>query len=200
MKPIIVFDMDDTLCVLTDAAVKVVKEKLGTHISSTRLHHEWYGALHEHQVQTFTDHVYTEDFYLALRPKFDAQAMYTLFYTWNKLFEFQIVTHRSKPLGDKAESVTRNWLKKYSINSFFSTVTPLTFDTLKSSSCRDNTVMMLDDSLRVHQDFSTNKPDIKFCMVSNPWNEEQTKVFDRVTSVYCFNRIFKKLALELELV
>lgn len=199
LKPVIVFDMDDTLCVLTDAAVELIKSKFSYTVSSSVLHTEWYDAVHPNYLQEFKSAVYNRDFYMGLRPKFDPQALYNLLFFWQDIFDFEIVTHRSKPLGANAESITRDWLAKYHLSSFFKAVKPLHFDTNKSLACTHNTVMILDDSIRVHNDFINNRKTVRFCYVDNPWNTLARTSFDRIRSVHCFNRVFKKLAIELNL-
>jgi 5' nucleotidase, deoxy (Pyrimidine), cytosolic type C protein (NT5C) len=171
IKPVVIFDMDDTLCLFINKVVTLIEQEFGMTISPTDIHEKWTKVfVNETHSRDFLTHVYNDNFYLSLEPRFPPSALKRLLTIWEPYFDFEVITHRGDPLGERAASVTREWLRSQGIVDYFANVKALCHREKKSSLAHPKAVLIFDDSKQVMRDFKANRPDVIRCVISNPWN------------------------------
>lgn len=171
IKPVAIFDMDDTLCLFIQRVVMLIEQEFGMVVDPTELHEKWHRVfVNETHSQEFLSYVYNDKFYLGLEPRFNPTEFKKLLTKWEPYFYFEIITHRGDPLGANAATVTRDWLRSHGVADLFAHVKALKHRENKTSLAHPHAAIVFDDSLQVLMDFRTNRMDVQPYMVTNPWN------------------------------
>jgi hypothetical protein len=156
----IAFDMDDTLCSLMGPVIELARRLFGRQLKVPGYgqYTGWFpGQLSADERTELIANVYKEDFYLSLPSNFSplhkSNIELVSKIAWENYKSVRIITARGFVLGDKAEAITREWLRQQKfidadtvpIHTHEHSVKKLTF-------CQGPTVMV-EDSITVADDF-----------------------------------------------
>lgn len=177
----IAFDMDDTLCALVGPSIEVAKRVLGKQLFRPRYgqYVGWFpGQLNDEERAELLSHVYRPEFYLNLPSNFHPAHRTTVKRVSQCATEHyasvRVITARGRVLGDKAEDITRQWLKTFEFeNADKIDIHVHEHSVKKPTFCKWPTVMV-DDAIHVADDFAADS-DHKVIMIDQTWNSEYPK-------------------------
>lgn len=169
-------DMDDTLCCFLPHVMESAKSIIGRTLKYPKYgdYFGWFpGQVNTDEKAAISKFIYTPEFYLGLPSNFFSMHGLTLQQFSEKVFDIFddvcIVTARSGALGDKAESVTRQYLVNHKFKNADTLPIHISSPEKSKLSFLNRPTIMVDDSFELAQEFN-NHDRHRFVLVDKVWN------------------------------
>lgn len=193
-KPIIMFDMDDTMCHFMGRALGIINSLLSKNIKPEELTETmWiHNMLNEEELKIVLPKVFSASFYATLDPAYIVyQAQSSMWKELHDAFNFHVVTARKIALGRRSLQVTSDWLHSNLVDVDGITITHPYESKLRCAP--RETKVVVEDSKTVARDALAHG--CRVFLVDQPWNRdmEPNEALIRVTPQTLLQRMHSVL-------